>query len=204
MPTSEISGFYKKSAEERWKAVRDFGTLSEEEVRTIGNTGALKFDQVDRMIENVVGTMSIPLGVAVNFRINERDYLIPMALEEPSVVAAASNAARMARERGGFSASTSGPIMIGQIQLVGVSDPHGARMTILHHRDEILSIANKKDPMLVKVGGGARDVEVRVVGTKRGDLVVTHRVVDCRCALGANAVNTMAEAIAPHIEQWTG
>src|SRR5438093_717541 len=127
-----------------------------------------------------------------------------MAIEEPSVVAAASNAARMARERGGFSASTSGPIMIGQIQLVGVSDPHGARMTILHHRDEILSIANEKDPMLVKVGGGAKDVEVRVVDTKRGHMVITHLVVDCRDAMGANAVNTMAEAVAPHIEQWTG
>src|SRR2546422_534692 len=150
------------------------------------------------------GVILIPLGIAVNFRVNERDYLVPMAIEEPSVVAAASNAARMARERGGFSASTSGPIMIGQIQLVGVSDPHGARMTILHHRDEILSIANEKDPMLVKLGGGAKDVEVRVVDTKRGHMVITHLVVDCRDAMGANAVNTMAEAVAPHIEQWTG
>src|SRR5437870_4109279 len=146
----------------------------------------------------------IATGIAVNFQVNGRDYLVPMAIEEPSVVAAASNAARMARERGGFSASTSGPIMIGQIQLVGVSDPHGARMTILHHKDEILSIANEKDPMLVKVGGGAKDVEVRVVDTKRGHMVVTHLVVDCRDAMGANAVNTMAEAIAPHIEKWTG
>src|SRR2546427_3682776 len=156
------------------------------------------------MIENVVGAMPIPLGIAVNFRVNERDYLVPMAIEEPSVVAAASNAARMARERGGFSASTSGPIMLGQIQLVGVSDPHGARMTILHHRDEIVSIANEKDPMLVKVGGGARDVGVRVLETGRGSMVVTDLLVDCRDAMGANAVNTMVEAIAPHIEKWTG
>src|SRR3989454_696063 len=127
-----------------------------------------------------------------------------MAIEEPSVVAAASNAARMARERGGFSASTSGPIMIGQIQLVGVSDPHGARMTILHHKDEILSIANEKDPMLMKVGGGAKHVEVRVADTKRGHMVVTHLAVDCRDAMGANAVNTMAAAIAPHLDKWPG
>src|SRR5213593_3510818 len=202
--SSEVSGFYKKTPEDRWQVIRSFGELSDAEIETIRNTGALKFDQVDRMIENVVGAMPIPLGIAVNFRVNERDCLVPMAIEEPSVVAAASNAARMARERGGFSASTSGPIMIGQIQLVGVSDPHGARMTILHHRDEILSIANEKDPMLVKVGGGARDVEVRVVDTKRGHMVITHLVVDCRDAMGANAVNTMAEAVAPHIEQWTG
>src|SRR2546422_9645395 len=127
-----------------------------------------------------------------------------MAIEEPSVVAAAWNAAGRARERAGLSGSTSGPIMIRQSQLVGVSDRHGARMTILHHRDEILSIANEKDPMLVKVGGGARDVEVRVVDTKRGHMVITHLVVACRDAMRANAVNTMSQACWPHIEQWTG
>src|SRR5207249_11908581 len=136
--------------------------------------------------------------------VNGRDYLIPMAIEEPSVVAAASNAARMARERGGFTTSGTGPIMLGQIQLVGLPDPHGARITILSHRDEILSLANEKDPMLVKVGGGAKDVEVRVLETNRGPMVITHLVVDCRDAMGANAVNTMAEAIAPHLEKWTG
>jgi hydroxymethylglutaryl-CoA reductase len=204
MKQSDVSGFYKKSAEERWKIIREFGELEAAEIETIRNTGALRFEQVDRMIENVVGAMPIPLGIAVNFQINGRDYLIPMAIEEPSVVAAASNAARMARERGGFTTSGTGPIMLGQIQLVGVPDPHGARMTILAHRDELVSLANEKDPMLVKVGGGAKDVEVRVVDTKRGPMVVTHLVVDCRDAMGANAVNTMAEAIAPHIERWTG
>jgi len=136
--------------------------------------------------------------------VNGRDYLIPMAIEEPSVVAAASNAARLARAHGGFTTSGSGPIMLGQIQLVGIPDPHGARITILSHRDEILALANEKDPMLVKVGGGARDVEVRVLETNRGPMVITHLVVDCRDAMGANAVNTMAEAIAPHLEKWTG
>ena len=201
---SDVSGFYKKSADERWQIIREFGELEASEIDTIRNTGALKFDQVDRMVENVVGTMPLPLGIAVNFRVNGRDYLIPMAIEEPSVVAAASNAARLARARGGFATSGSGPIMIGQIQLVGVPDPHGARITILSHHDEILSLANEKDPMLVKVGGGAKDVEVRVVETGRGPMVVTHLVVDCRDAMGANAVNTMAEAIAPHLEKWTG
>lgn len=204
MKRSDISGFYKKSPDERWQIIRGFGDLEAAEVETIRNTGALRFEQVDRMIENVVGTIPIPLGIAVNFLINGKDYLIPMAIEEPSVVAAASNAARMARERGGFTTSGTGPIMIGQIQLVGVPDPHGARMTILAHRDEILGIANEKDPLLVKLGGGTREVEVRVVDTRRGPMVVTHLVVDCRDAMGANAVNTMAEAVAPHIERWTG
>ena len=204
MSTSEISGFYKRSAQDRWKIVQEFGGLSDEEVRTLGGTGALKFDQVDRMIENVIGTMPVPLGVAMNFRVNGRDYLVPMAIEEPSVVAAASNAAKMARAKGGFTASTSGPVMIGQIQLVHVPDPHSARLAILHARDEILRRANDKDPILVKLGGGAKDVETRVISTGRGPMVITHLIVDCRDAMGANAVNTMAEAVAPHLEEITG
>lgn len=204
MPSSEISGFYKKSAEDRWKIVQEFGGLSDEEVRTLGNTGVLEFDQVDRMIENVVGTIPVPLGIAVNFLINGKDYLVPMAIEEPSVVAAASNAARMARTKGGFAASTSGPIMIGQIQLTHVPDPHSARLAILHAREEILRRANEKDPILVKLGGGAKDVEVRVIATHRGPMVVTHLIVDTRDAMGANAVNTMAEAVAPYLEEITG
>jgi hydroxymethylglutaryl-CoA reductase len=201
---SDISGFYKKSPDERWQTIREFGELEPAEVDTIRNTGALRFEQVDRMIENVVGTMPLPLGIAVNFQVNGKDYLVPMAIEEPSVVAAASNAARIAREHGGFTTSSTGPIMLGQIQLVGIPDPNGARITILSHRDEILSIANEKDPMLVKVGGGARDIEVRVLDSKRGPMVITHLVVDCRDAMGANAVNTMVEAVAPHLEKWTG
>ena len=204
MKSSDLSGFYKRSPEERWKAIREFGELTDAEIDVIRSTGALKFDQVDRMIENVVGSMPLPLGIAVNFRIDGRDYLVPMAIEEPSVVAAASNAAKMAREKGGFTTSSTGPVMIGQIQLVGLPDPHGSRFTILAHRDEILSIANEKDPLLVKLGGGAKDVEVRVVSTPRGPMVVTHLLVDCRDAMGANAVNTMAEAVAPHLEAWTG
>jgi hydroxymethylglutaryl-CoA reductase len=204
MKTSEISGFYRKDPKERWQVIRAFGDLTDAEIATIGATGALTFDQVDRMIENVVGTMPLPLGIAVNFRVNGRDVLVPMAIEEPSVVAAASNAAKMARAKGGFTASTSGPVMIGQIQLVGLADPHGARMTILAHRDEILGLANERDPVLVKYGGGAKDVEVRVLTTPRGPMVITHLIVDCRDAMGANAVNTMTEAIASHLEAWTG
>jgi hydroxymethylglutaryl-CoA reductase len=204
MKTSDVSGFYKKTPQERWQIVREFGDLSEADIATIRNTGALAFDQADHMIENVVGALPMPLGIAVNFLINGKDYLVPMAIEEPSVVAAASNAARMARAKGGFTTSSSGPIMIGQIQLVNVPDPHSAKMTILAHREEILAMANEKDPVLVKFGGGAKDVEVRVIETARGPMVITHLLVDCRDAMGANAVNTMAEAVAPHLEAWTG
>ncbi len=171
---------------------------------TVRNTGALAFDQVDRMIENAVGTLPIPLGIALNFRINGKDYLIPMVTEEPSVVAAASSAAKMARTKGGFTTSSSGPVMIGQVQVVDVPDPQAARMTILQRREEILAHANEEHPTLTKSGGGAKDIEVRVVDTARGAMVVTHLLVDCRDAMGANVVSTMAEAVGPTLAAWTG
>ena len=204
MKDSRLEGFYKKTPEERLKIVRDFANLTDEEVSIISNTGALSVDQADRMIENVIGTMPMTLGIAVNFLINGTDYLIPMAIEEPSVVAAASNAAKIARQRGGFTTSSTDPVMIGQIQLTGVADPEEAKSAILEKKDEIMDICNSKDPMLVKHGGGARDVEVRVISTGRGPMVITHILVDCRDAMGANAVNTMAEAAAPLIERATG
>src|SRR3990170_570114 len=162
MKSSELSGFYKKGAKDRWQVLREFGELSDAELATIGNTGSMPFDQVNRMIENVVGTHPLPLGIAVNFQVNGRDYLVPMAIEEPSVVAAASNAAKMARVKGGFHASTTTPVMIGQVQIVDVPDPNGAKMTVLHHRQEILDLCNEKDPVLVKFRrregrGGPRD-----------------------------------------------
>ena len=202
--TSQISGFYKLNPEERLKIVKDFSSLSENEVEALFKTGSLDMEQADRMIENVVGTFELPLGIAVNFLINGKDYLIPMAIEEPSVVAAASNAAKLARKKGGFITSNTGPIMIGQIQLTNVKDPYGAKMTILAKKEEILKMANEQDPVLVKFGGGAKDLEVRVVDTIKGPMVVNHLLVDCRDAMGANAVNTMAEAVAPYIEEITG
>lgn len=202
--SSKISGFYKLSPKERLEIVKNFSQLSEEEVEALAKTGSLDMEQADRMIENVVGTFELPVGIAVNFQINGKDYLIPMAIEEPSVVAAASNAAKMARPKGGFLTSHTGPIMIGQIQLTNVKDPYGAKMAILAKKEEILKIANDQDPVLVKFGGGARDIEVRVVNTVKGPMVVNHLLVDCRDAMGANAVNTMAEAVAPFIEEITG
>jgi hydroxymethylglutaryl-CoA reductase len=202
--TSQISGFYKLSPKERLEKVKEFCKLTDEEIVALEKTGSLDIEQADRMIENVVGTFELPVGIAVNFVINGKDYLIPMAIEEPSVVAAASNAAKMARQKGGFQTSNTGPIMIGQIQLTNVKDPYGAKMTILANKEEILKMANEQDPVLVKFGGGAKDLEVRVVETASGSMVVSHLLVDCRDAMGANAVNTMAEAVAPYIEKITG
>ncbi len=202
MKSSRISGFYKLPPEERLKKVKEFSNLGEEEVEAISGRG-LSLEQADRMIENVVGTLELPLGIATNFLIDGKDYLIPMAIEEPSVVAAASNAARMARVRGGFITSATEPLMIGQVQLTGVKDPHGAKMDILSIKDKIIEKANEQDPILVKLGGGCKDIDVRVIDTKLGPMVVTHLLVDCRDAMGANAVNTMAEAVAPLIEEVT-
>src|SRR5487761_1197385 len=201
MPTSEIPNFYKIPPEERIKLVKTFADLDEKEASAIGSLSGLTMDVADRMIENVIGAIPIPLGVATNFLINSKDYLVPMAIEEPSVVAAASNAAKMARKHGGFRTSNIGPVMIGQIQTVRVLDPHRARMDILASKEELLRKANEQDPKLVSVGGGAKDLEVRIIDKERGKMVITHLIVDCKDAMGANAVNTMAEAIAPIIER---
>lgn len=202
--TSAIEGFHKKSADERLKLVSDFAGLSDDESKQIGQYGAVEPGLANRMIENVVGTISVPLGYATNFMVNGKELLIPMATEEPSVVAAASNAAKMARSGGGFHASTTAPVMIGQIQLTGVVDPHAARFAVLSHKADIVEKANAMDPMLIKFGGGVRDVEARVLDSPIGKLLVVHLLVDTRDAMGANAVNTMAEAVAPYIEEITG
>jgi len=202
--SSEISGFYKLSPKERLQLVKDFAGLTDEEVSLLSNTGSLPMDMADRMIENVIGAMATPLGVGVNFLINDRDYLIPMAIEEPSVVAAASYAAKMVRDGGGFYASSTPPVMIGQVQIVGIKDPYAAKMRILQHKEEILRKANEQDPVLVSAGGGAKDVEAKIIKTTQGPMVIAELLVDCRDAMGANAVNTMAEAVAPMLERITG
>jgi hydroxymethylglutaryl-CoA reductase len=201
--TSQITGFYKLSPKERALRVKDFADLTDEEVNTLQSTGSLDMDLANRMIENVVGAFPVPLGIAVNFLVNKRDYLIPMAIEEPSVVAAASYAAKMVREGGGFFATSTPQIMIGQIQAVHIKDPHRAKMAIYAAKEEILKKANEQDPMLVSVGGGAKDLEVKVISAQTGPMVITELHVDCRDVMGANAVNTMAEAVAPIIERIT-
>lgn len=204
MRSSEISGFYKLNPKERLEFVKRFSGLTDDEAAIISSTGSLNIELADRMIENVVGAIPVPIGIAVNFLINKKDYLIPMAIEEASVVAAASNAAKMARVKGGFFTSSTPPIMIGQIQVVGVKDPHRARLDVLSAKDEVIALANKQDPQLVAVGGGAKDLDAKVIETSTGNMLVVELHVDCRDAMGANAVNTMAEAVAPLIERISG
>ena len=201
---SEFSGFYKLPVSDRVKFVKEFASLTDEDEAMLLQTGPLSLDLANRMIENVITVLPVPLGIATNFLINGQDHLVPMAIEEPSVVAAASNAARMARSRGGFSTDSTEPIMIGQIQIVDVPDPQGARFEILKQKDKLIKHANDQDPVLVSLGGGARDLQVRVIDSALGKMVIAELLVDCRDAMGANAVNTMAEAVAPLIEQISG
>jgi hydroxymethylglutaryl-CoA reductase len=201
--SSRIGGFHKLNVAERIERVAQFAGLSAEDQVQLAQTGSLSVETADHMIENFVGTMNIPMGVATNLRIDGRDRLVPMATEESSVVAAVCNAARQSYEAGGFTTSMSGTLMIAQIQLTGVSDPQHARVCILEKIDDIRFMCDSCDPVLVKLGGGFRDLEVRVLDTRGGVMVITHLIVDTRDAMGANAVNTMAEKIAPHIAQWT-
>ncbi len=200
---SNLGSFYKLSVDERLRIVQEFSGLSDEEVHTL-KTGALPVPSAQRMIENVVGVLPVPLGIAVNFLVNDKDYLVPMAIEEPSVVAAASHAAKMARARGGFKTSSTEPIMIGQIQLVKCQSPRNAEKQILSSKTEILSKANQQDPTLVSKGGGAKDLRVRILPSLAGTMVIAELLVDCKDAMGANVVNTMAEAVAPMLEELSG
>ena len=202
--SSEVPGFYKKKPSERLDYVKKFANLSDEEAKAIGGYGALGEDTANRMIENVVGTFPLPLGIAANFMINKKEYMVPMAVEEPSVVAAATHMAKGTRSNGGISADSDDPVMIGQIQLVNLDEPFEAKERILSKRKEIINLANEQDPILVKFGGGCKDIEVRVLDSDTGPMVITHLLVDCRDAMGANAVNTMAEAVAPRLETITG
>ena len=201
---SRIPGLKDSSAQERRRIIAERTGLSDLDVEAFDPNCGLGVEQADHMIENVVGVMAIPVGVATNFTVNGRDYLVPMATEEPSVVAAASNAARMARGRGGFHTSSTDPVMQAQIQILDCSDPEAARLRVLESRAEIIASANAQDPMLVRFGGGARELTVRLVPTRTGIHLVVHIHVDVRDAMGANAVNTMAEALAPRLAEISG
>ena len=204
MKKSNYSGFYKLSVEERLDEVVKFANLDKEDIKNIKNTDALDISKADNMVENVIGRFTLPMGVALNFKINDKDYIIPMVSEEASVIAAASNAAKLARSSGGFYTSNTGSIMIAQIQIVGVKDVNYTRMVIYENKEKILKICNDKDPVLVKFGGGALDIDVRVIETNFENMVILHLKVNTLDAMGANAVNTMAEAVAPFIETITG
>jgi len=199
---SRLSGLRDHTPDERMRLVAAAAGLEPDALSSLRD--GLRLEQADHMVENVIGLIGIPIGVATNFTVNGIDRLVPMATEEPSVVAAASNAARFARGRGGFQTSHSGDIMIAQVQVLDTVDPEGARMRLLEGRDELLDLANAQDPVLVQFGGGARDVSVRILPTRAGVHVVLHLHVDVRDAMGANAVNTMAEAIAPRVAAIAG
>ncbi|WP_264371293.1 hydroxymethylglutaryl-CoA reductase, degradative [Protaetiibacter intestinalis] len=198
---SRLSGLRDLDATARRAAVTEAAGLDAGALDALDPARGLTLEAADHLIENVVGIIGIPVGVATNFTIDGVDRLVPMATEEPSVVAAASNAARMTRGHGGFRTSTTGPVMIAQIQVVDAADPEAARLRLLEAREELLALADAQDPMLTSLGGGARDLVVRTLPTRTGVHLVAHLHVDVRDAMGANAVNTMAEALAPRVAE---
>jgi hydroxymethylglutaryl-CoA reductase len=203
--TSRRPGFYNLDLTERQKRLDPQGRLSPEELGGLTASPGLTLEQADHMIENVVGIHGLPLGIGLNFIVNGREVLVPMAVEEPSVVAGASFMAKLARAGGGFQASATPPEMIGQMQLLDVDDPQGARDAILSAKDELLAAAGEVDPILKKLGGGPRDLEVRIIeDSPIGAFLVLHLIYDVRDAMGANAVNTACERLAPLVEDITG
>ncbi|MDC0151809.1 MAG: hydroxymethylglutaryl-CoA reductase, degradative [Candidatus Thalassarchaeaceae archaeon] len=196
---SRLKGFYKLSVPERRAKLAELAGLTDEQVKAWADA-ELDEGTADRMIENVIGRYSLPIGVATNFIIDGDHYLIPFVVEEASVVAAASNMAKRCQATGGFVSNNTEPVMIGQIQVVGCDDPEASKAAILAAKDELIQACNDVDPILVKFGGGCRDVEARIIDTDSGPMIIVHILVDCRDAMGANAVNTMAETIAPRVE----
>ncbi|WP_159915852.1 hydroxymethylglutaryl-CoA reductase, degradative [Pantoea sp. 18069] len=189
---------------ERLNRVAEAAGLDAQDRQLLAQAGALPLDVADGMIENVVGTFELPLGIASNFLVNGKNVLVPMVVEEPSVVAAASFMAKLARDSGGFFTSSTAPLMRAQIQIVGMTDPYGVRQIVLENKAEIIARANARDTVLIGLGGGCKDIEVHVFdSTPRGPMVVAHLIVDVRDAMGANTVNTMAETVSAYIEQIT-
>ena len=199
---SRMPGFHRLSPRERREKLGRVAGLTAEQLKA-WEDGELDIDTADRMIENVVGTYSLPIGVATNFLIDGKHYAIPFVVEEASVVAAASNMAKRCLLNGGFKSDNDDPVMIGQIQVVGLEDVEEAKKRVLSQKKSIIQMCNDVDPILVKFGGGCKDIEARPIKTESGDMLIVHLLVDCRDAMGANAVNTMAETVAPKIEELT-
>lgn len=203
MTSSRVPGFYNLSPNERFNLIAKAADLNTEEQKVLSGLAPLSIEKADRMVENIIGFIPIPLGVAANFKVNNKDVFVPMATEEPSVIAAASHAAKLAYETGGFFASSTGSIMRGQIQVMNISDPYGAMTRLYENKARILEFCNEKDPTLVSLGGGAKDIEVHIIQESANPMVILHLLVDTKDAMGANAVNTMAESVAPLIESIT-
>ncbi len=202
--SSRIAGFHKLGIQRRLDILKERCNLEPDTIQAMLNTGNLPADIADHLIENVITTMNIPVGIATNMKVDGHDVLVPMATEESSVVAAVCNAARQCYDSGGFTTSMSGSQMIAQIQLVNITNPQFSRIAILEQKAQIKKLCDECDPILLSLGGGLQDIEVRIIDSNIGPMVITHLIVDTRDAMGANAVNTMAEKLAPLIEQWTG
>lgn len=206
--SSRISGFYKLGVHERISRIAELCGLDEAESSSLECTAGLPMALADKLVENAIGTFGLPMGVGLNFLINGKDYLIPMVVEEPSVIAAVSFAAKLARDGGGFHADADESLMIAQVQVASIPDIDKARASILGHRDELLALANSFHPAMVARGGGARDIEFRVLPGPEGEgaepVCVVQVVIDVQDAMGANLINTVAEGIAPRVEALTG
>lgn len=200
---SRLSGFFKLTVEERRNLVKQLSGIDDEHVAALSNNGELTDEDADRMIENVIGTMSLPVGIATNFVIDGQHYLIPFCLEESSVVAAASNMAKRCLKNGGFRTQNDLPLMIGQIQILDCPDFTEAQKRINESRNEIIALCNSLPSTMIKLGGGCKRIETRLIETLSGPMLILHIIVDCRDAMGANAINTMAELIAPEVERIT-
>lgn len=202
---SRLPGFYNLDLQERLEKLRQQEALTEDELQALSGAAGLSAAQADHMVENAIGVFGLPLGIGLNFTINGRDVLVPMAVEEPSVVAGASFMAKLARAGGGFHAHTSPPEMIGQMQVLDVTDLHTRRLVLLENKERLLAEAAEIDPVLKQLGGGPRDLEVRLIeDSPIGPFLVVHLIYDVRDAMGANAINTAAEKLAPLVESLTG
>lgn len=207
MKTSRIPGFYNMTVDERRDLMITEHELNDAERNNLLSETSLPLETADKMVENVIGTFSLPLGLGLNFLINGKDYVVPMAIEEPSVVASASHIAKIVRNAGGFQTESTGRVMIGQIQVVGCPDMEAAKSALLKEKNALIEDANAAYPSLVARGGGAEDLEVRVLnensGSKYGKMLVVHVYINTCDAMGANIINTMVESLAPTIEQLT-
>ena len=205
MPDSSISKFFEKARKDRLDIVANFSNLSDDEISILENeNGGISFDKADKMVENAIGTFSLPLGIATNFTINGKDYLIPMVIEEPSVIAAASKGAKIARIKGGFEVSADESYSIGQVQILDVVDISSAILQIKSSSNEILELANSKSNTLSKMGKGAKEISCKEIDTPSGKMLIVELLIDVGDAMGANVTNTMCEAISPLIEKITG
>ena len=204
MPDSSISKFFEKSRKDRLEIIGNFANLSEDELNTLENmNGGISFDKADKMIENAIGTFSLPLGIATNFKINNKDYVVPMVIEEPSVIAAASKGAKIARIKGGFEVTADESYSIGQIQILNI-DTNIAIKKINEQTDEILKLANSKSNTLSKMNKGAKEIMCKEIDTPSGSMLIVELLIDVGDAMGANVTNTMCEAVSPLIEEITG